>query len=212
MREYRAHAQEIAEPHPNRSPACTSHSLTWEHAIDAYGMAEMLDFANTDHATSTQTIDKEFIAYITTPPSPCGTDIIKFWEVCTDPTWYYPSWWRDVQMNKTRLPTFFAIALDYLPIQASAVPCEHIFSSSAETDTKRQNQIHPILMEALQMLKFSLKQERLDFTEGLITPEADMLEHPEDDLLHELLMERLPNGLDDVLAAFGSEEIDNKNE
>ena len=115
-------------------------------------------------------------------------------------------------MNKTKLPTFFAIALDYLPIQASAVPCERIFSSSAETDTKRQNQIHPILMEPLQMLKFSLKQERLDFTEGLITPEADMLEHPEDDLLHELLMERLPNGLDNVLAAFGSEEIDNKNE
>ena len=64
--------------------------------------------------------------------------------------------------------------LDYLPIQASAVPCERVFSSSAETDTKRWNRIHPVLMEALQMLKFSLKQKRLNFTAGLATPDCDM--------------------------------------
>ena len=65
--------------------------------------------------------------------------------------------------------------LDYLPIQASAVPCERVFSSSAETDTKRRNRIHPVLMEALQMLKFSLKQKRLDFTAGLVTPDCNMV-------------------------------------
>ncbi|KIK26888.1 hypothetical protein PISMIDRAFT_42240, partial [Pisolithus microcarpus 441] len=60
-------------------------------------------------------------------------------------------------------PIVFTIALDYLPIQASSVPCEHVFSSSSETDTKKHNHIMPALMEALQMLKFSLKKECLDF-------------------------------------------------
>jgi hypothetical protein len=54
--------------------------------------------------------------------------------------------------------------MDYLPIQASSVPCERVFSSSAETDTKKRNRIKPELMEALQILKFSLKKARLDFT------------------------------------------------
>ncbi|KAI6018096.1 hypothetical protein BKA83DRAFT_4006612, partial [Pisolithus microcarpus] len=57
----------------------------------------------------------------------------------------------------------FAITMDYLPIQASLVPCERVFSSSAETDMKKQNWIGLILMEALQMLKFHLKQEHIDF-------------------------------------------------
>jgi hypothetical protein len=52
------------------------------------------------------------------------------------------------------------LAADYLPIQASAVPCEQVFSSSAETDTRRRNRIHPVLMEMLQMLKFAYKEDR----------------------------------------------------
>jgi hAT family C-terminal dimerisation region len=54
--------------------------------------------------------------------------------------------------------------MDYLPIQASAVPCERIFSSSAETDTKKQNRIRPELMEALQILKFALKKNQYHLT------------------------------------------------
>jgi hypothetical protein len=61
--------------------------------------------------------------------------------------------------------------MDYLPIQASAVPCERAFSSSAETDTKRRNRIRPELMEALQVLKFALKKSRLNFTAHLKVPE-----------------------------------------
>jgi hypothetical protein len=61
--------------------------------------------------------------------------------------------------------------MDYLPIQASAVPCERVFSSSAETDTKKRNRIKPELMESLQVLKFALKKDRLDFTAHLRLPE-----------------------------------------
>jgi hypothetical protein len=58
--------------------------------------------------------------------------------------------------------------MDYLPIQALSVPCEHVFSSAKETDTLKHNQIHPTLMKALQTLKFSLKKDwqSISFTDG----------------------------------------------
>jgi hAT family C-terminal dimerisation region len=71
------------------------------------------------------------------------------------------------QENQLRYPTIFALAMDILPIQGSAVPCERVFSSSKETTTARRNRLGPELMEALQMLKFSFKKGReLDFTAG----------------------------------------------
>ncbi|OJA20567.1 hypothetical protein AZE42_14066 [Rhizopogon vesiculosus] len=73
-----------------------------------------------DH--SIQTVKQEYQAYITVPVCVKGTPIIKWWEY-----------------NQSAFPTLFAMAMDYLPIQASAVPCERVFSSSAETDTKKQN-------------------------------------------------------------------------
>jgi hypothetical protein len=54
------------------------------------------------------------------------------------------------------------------------VPCERVFSSAKETDTTKQNQISPVLMEALQLLKFSLKKERLNFMAGWSTSETAM--------------------------------------
>ena len=60
------------------------------------------------------------------------------------------------------------MALDILPIQASAVPCERVFSSSKETCETWQSYIDPILMEALQVLKYHFQQsDALNFTEGL---------------------------------------------
>jgi hypothetical protein len=78
-------------------------------------------------------------------------------------------------MHKDDFLTLFAIAMDYLAIQASSVPCECAFSSSAETDTVHRNKISPVLMEALQMLKFGFRNEPFNFTEGLITDEEDMI-------------------------------------
>ena len=94
-----------------------------------------------------------------------------------------------LQMNETTFPTLFRIAMDYLPIQATSVPLECIFSSSSETDTKKRNRIHPILMEALQMLKCGLKNNQLDFTRGLQTSENMLYEDEPDvtDLLSGLL-------------------------
>lgn len=58
--------------------------------------------------------------------------------------------------------------MDILPIQASAVPCERIFSSSKLTMTQQRTRIHPRTMEALQVLKFSTKDGlELSFTDGM---------------------------------------------
>jgi hypothetical protein len=92
------------------------------------------------------------------------------------------------------------MAMDYLPIQASAVPCEHVFSSSAETDTKRRNCISPLMMEVLQMLKFHLKKAHLSFTEGWITSEEQMMDDdPDVDALDMLLK---GESLDDRIIAL----------
>ncbi|KIK19728.1 hypothetical protein PISMIDRAFT_85242, partial [Pisolithus microcarpus 441] len=99
--------------------------------------------------SNVQTAEQELTSYVTASCSPEGTDPLSFWAV---------SW--------SMYPTLYHIAMDYLPIQALAVPCECIFSSSAEMMTKRCNQISPILMEALQMLKFFFKKEQLNFTRG----------------------------------------------
>jgi hypothetical protein len=114
------------------------------------------------------------------------------------------------QLNEKTFPTLFTIAMNYLPIQASSVPSERVFSSSAETDTKKHNRIHPILMEALQMLKFALKKERLDFMQGWSTTENTMREREPDegiDLLSQLLREEdTEDVIDQIICDLDDEE------
>lgn len=117
------------------------------------------------------------------------------------------------QMSQTLYPTLFRISMDYLPIQASSVPSERIFSSSAETTTKRRNRISPALMEALQMAKFFLKKRRLNFTEHLLVSEADMaLDHgdgDEGDLLGRLLGDEPSDDLmDRIMVLIAQQEGD----
>jgi hypothetical protein len=71
-----------------------------------------------------------------------------------------------IQINRMDFPMLFVIALDYLPIQASSIPCECVFLFAKETNTLKHNCIHPVLIEVLQTLKFSLKKEWFNFTHG----------------------------------------------
>ena len=59
--------------------------------------------------------------------------------------------------------------MDIIPIQASSVPCERVFSSGKETMAPRRRRISPDLMEALQVLKYSIRKgsSSLSFTEGM---------------------------------------------
>lgn len=84
--------------------------------------------------------------------------------------------------------------MDIIPIQASAVPCERVFSSAKETMTARRNRIAPKLMEALQMLKFSTTHgQGLDFTYGMSrSAELEDLE----------TRERIETSIPDNIASF----------
>ena len=46
--------------------------------------------------------------------------------------------------------------MDILPIQGLSVPCDQVFSSAKETMAPHQNHISMKMMEALQILKYSL--------------------------------------------------------
>ena len=118
-----------------------------------------------------------------------------------------------IQINRSEFPTLFVIAIDYLLIQASSVPCERIFSSAKETDTLKRNRMSPMLMEALQMLKFSLKKDRrsISFTNGWKTEKAEMMRAPEttkEDLLAQLLTGDRQATTDALLKVFDDEQVE----
>lgn len=61
-------------------------------------------------------------------------------------------------------------------------------------------------MEMLQMLKFSLKQDRLSFTKGILTPEADLVDKlPDDSQLLDSVFHGDPKTIEDAIAAVCKE-------
>ena len=69
--------------------------------------------------------------------------------------------------------------MDVLPAQATAVPCERVFSSSKETCTLRRSQLGPTTIEMLQVLKHLYQRERLSFTKGILAiPDDYSIEGP----------------------------------
>jgi hypothetical protein len=65
-------------------------------------------------------------------------------------------------------------------------------------------------MEALQMLKFRLKKDRLNFTDTWVTAEKQMTEdEPDDhDFLADLLRGDIQDGFDSVMRRIGLDEAD----
>ena len=91
--------------------------------------------------------------------------LLGWWQVCIILFYFIVIIELFTKENQHHYPTIFKMALDYLPIQASSVPCKRVFSSSKETCSARCSRITPELMEALQVLKFHVKQgNSLDFT------------------------------------------------
>ncbi|KAG2132119.1 uncharacterized protein EDB93DRAFT_1255305 [Suillus bovinus] len=129
-----------------------------------------------------QSVKDEFNAYSMGVLSPTGTDILSFWMVL-----------------KPMFPMLYKLTMDFLPIQASAVPCEHIFFSSSDTFIKKRNHLSSYLMEVLQIVKFSLKKDQLHFTKSWAASQNDMeyhLMYVTGSLSHEDL---LTSGSDDLL-------------
>lgn len=101
-------------------------------------------------------------------------------------------------------PLLFRIALDVLPVQASSVSSERVFSSSKETCTKRRNRLSPVLVEALQHLKFLFRQQDLAFEEEM--PDPDAQPEPEIDegwIDRDKVAQAMMNGDDSFLSSLG---------
>ena len=99
--------------------------------------------------------------------------------------------------------------MDYLAAQASSVPAERVFSSSAETDTRRRNRISPELMEQLQMLKYMVKKARLNFTSAWKCEAEDLeLENECQDGKYQLLDKQTDEDFGKSLEAL-EDELDN---
>ncbi|KAF5332789.1 hypothetical protein D9611_005171 [Ephemerocybe angulata] len=106
-------------------------------------------------------------------------DILRFW-----------------QKNRSEFPLLWRLALDTLPMQASAVPCERAFSSSKETDALRRSSLSPCMMEMLQILKFIYRSDRLSFTDDLLGSEFEMA-----------VLDINPNTMDRLLATGRIDEL-----
>ncbi|OJT08209.1 hypothetical protein TRAPUB_881 [Trametes pubescens] len=102
-------------------------------------------------------------------------DLLNFWQVCHHLT-YMRQGLTFSQARAKAYPYMYRVALDILPVPASSVPGERVFSSSKETDTLRRTGLDAAMMEILQVLKYSLKQmlrERLPKDAGLVARAED---------------------------------------
>ena len=80
------------------------------------------------------------------------------------------------------------VALDILPVQTSAVPCERIFSPSKETCALRHSLRSTSMLEVLQVLKQLYKEENLQSISHLLAKEDDSaIDHGTEAAIHELV-------------------------
>lgn len=189
MQEYRV-MYPISDVTATSQPAQLDHPRAFATLGAKYGLADM-SIGSNDQVTLT--IEQEYNKYVTSGLSYSRTDPLAFWE-----------------MERNHYPTIFRMAMDYLPVQPSAVPCKRAFSSSSLTDTKQRNRLSPTLMEALQILKFSLKKEKPTLKWRLVT-EREMLQHNgESDVLAEAIQgQNTGSGeLDRVIQEIAIEEGD----
>ena len=127
-----------------------------------------MDILGLNRVTSTQpkvSLEKEVDQYLSNPNS--GSGMLAFWQVINvlSAICFFAKF---IQEHEHQYPRIFKLAMDIIPIQASSVPCERVFSSGKETMALRRRRITANLMEALQMLKYSIKKGRpLNFTQGM---------------------------------------------
>ncbi|CUA72636.1 hypothetical protein RSOLAG22IIIB_10208 [Rhizoctonia solani] len=104
------------------------------------------------HAHNLSAVEFELNQYIsqgTIPIEATGAiDLIEYWRA-----------------HKFTYPLLYRIAMDVLPVQASSVSSERVFSSSKMTCTAERNRLSVRMMEALQVLKHALKHHRRESSE-----------------------------------------------
>lgn len=72
----------------------------------------------------------------------------------------------NIQEHAYKYPTVARIALDFLPVMASSVPSEQLFSSSGETADDQHSRLGPIRFEEAQVMKWHWRQGAVDFAKA----------------------------------------------
>ena len=86
------------------------------------------------------------------------TDVVMWWQVRRSYTISTP-YLTMTQNHATEYPALARIALDYLPSQASSVPCERLFSATKQTAVDRRARLGAEKFEQLQVLKFAWRDD-----------------------------------------------------
>jgi hypothetical protein len=84
------------------------------------------------------------------------TNVVKWWQVhCYNvpPSIAHSFVNIDIQDHAKEYPTLVRMALDILPIQASSVPCEHLFSSSKQVVTEHHSHMGSDCFKELLIMK-----------------------------------------------------------
>jgi hypothetical protein len=66
-------------------------------------------------------------------------------------------------MREHEFPNLFKVAMDIIPVQATSVPSECIFSSAGCTMSNDRNRITPEHFEILQIYKYYLRSKQVSF-------------------------------------------------
>lgn len=221
MREYHGRQLPVTTPIQTQVPATPTKAVPkfvtaplWFEPVEPHPIYPTLGSAASSAPSMLSPINEEYQKYIMGTPSCAETDILTFWEVCTFSSQNVVETDQCLLFNITTKKhhradylILFDIALDYLLIQVSSVPCERVFSSAGETDTKKCNRISPILMESLQMLKYSYKKERLNFMSGWMVTTHEMMRKDNSDVLTQLLMHDSTETMDSLLRVLEADDI-----
>ncbi|RXW11677.1 hypothetical protein EST38_g14178 [Candolleomyces aberdarensis] len=140
---------------------------------------------------------------------------LKKWEDCGILTEGHPEakdfdLLRFWQYNQGKYSLLWQLALDTLPMQVSAVPCEQVFSSSKETNMLCRSSASPLTMEMLQIMKFTYRADHLSFTDHLLCSEAeqsmlDIEPHVIDRLMAEGKISELCQLINEAWAGWGND-------
>ena len=104
---------------------------------------------------------QKYIASLNPPNVTRDMDLVKWWQVGSD-------FFREhlinvtVQMQARDFPTLARIALDILPIPASSVPCERLFSAGKQVATDRRARLGSDRFEQLQIMRSAWKDDIVD--------------------------------------------------
>ncbi len=63
-----------------------------------------------------------------------------------------------LKVNEQAYPLMFSVAIDIWPVQASLVPCEHLFSSGKETCTDDKTTLFQSYLRFLEVLSQTILQ------------------------------------------------------